>query len=259
MASGQYYFNDILTTKQTNKQYKLLKDNNVQQVSAKSFEADGTISEGFSLTQQLSEGSTVITTISEHPGSPRTISTSQYNNNKIRKTVDSSDKIKSTTTYSYNNNDLASISTITEDAFMNNSAIEVHQWIYENAAPARMLLIKNNIDTTIVQLIKDSVGNIAEERWMKRGTRVETYYYYYNTKNNLTDIVRYNIRAQRLLPDFIFEYDDKGTITQAIQVPQSSGDYLVWKYIYNPNGLKQKELCFTKEKQPVGRIEYSYK
>jgi hypothetical protein len=85
------------------------------------------------LQQQLSENSTVITTVSEHPGSPRTISTSQYNNNKIRKTVDSSDNIKSTTTYSYNNNDLVSISTVTEDAFMNNSAIEVHQWLYENA------------------------------------------------------------------------------------------------------------------------------
>ena len=44
-----------------------------------------------------------------------------------------------------------------------------------------------------------------------------------------------------------------------MQVPQGSADYLVWQYIYNPNGLKQKELCFTKTKQPVGRIEYTYK
>src|SRR4249919_2828957 len=97
MVSGQYYFNDILTTKQTNKQYKLLKDNNIKQVTEKSFEAEGTRSEGFSLTQQLSENSTIITTVSEHPGSPRTISTSQYNNNKIKKTIDSSDNIKSIT------------------------------------------------------------------------------------------------------------------------------------------------------------------
>jgi hypothetical protein len=53
MVSAQYYFNDILTTKQTNKQYKLLKDNSIQQVTAKSFEADGTISEGFSLTATI--------------------------------------------------------------------------------------------------------------------------------------------------------------------------------------------------------------
>ena len=259
MASGQYYYNDILTTKQTNRQYKILKDNNIQQVTAQSFEADGTAGEGFSLTQQLSENSTIITTTSEHPGSPKTISTSQYNNNKIRKTVDSSDNIKSTTTYSYNNNDLVSIGTVTEDVFMNNSAAEMHQWIYENGAPSKMLLIKNNIDTTVIELVKDTLGNIAEERWLKKGTKIETYFYYYNAKNNLTDIVRYNIRAKRLLPDFIFDYDDKGTIIQSIQVPQSSSDYLVWQYIYNPNGLKQKELCFSKDKRVMGRIEYTYR
>ena len=51
IATGQYYYNDILTTKQTNKQYKLLKDNNIQQVTAKSFEADATANEDFLLTQ----------------------------------------------------------------------------------------------------------------------------------------------------------------------------------------------------------------
>lgn len=259
IASAQYYFNDILTTRQTNKQYKLLKDNSIQQVTAKSFEADGTISEDFSLTQQLSQNSTVITTTSEHTGSGKTISIAQYNNNKIKKSTDSSDHIKSITTYSYNNNDLLNISTVTEDVFMNNNSTEVHQWLYENNVPVKMLLIKNSIDTTVVEFIKDSLGNIAEERWQKKGRTAETYFYYYNEKNNLTDIVRYNIRAKRLLPDFMFEYDEKGTLIQAIQVPQGSAEYLVWQYVYNSNGLKQQELCFTKSRRPMGRIAYSYK
>lgn len=258
-ASSQYYYNDILTTRQTNRQYKLLKDNNVQQVIARSFEADGTPTEGFGLTQQLSEGSTAITTVTEHTGTGKTISTSWYNNNRIRKTLDSTENIKSTVTYSYNNNDIVSITTLTEDVFMKNSSVEVHQWMYENGAPVKMLLIKNNIDTTTVDFIKDSTGNIGEERWTKKGRRLETYFYYYNAKNNLTDIVRYNIRAKRLLPDFLFEYDDKGVLTQSIQVPQGSADYLVWQHQYNANGLKQKDLCFSKMRQPLGRIEYSYK
>jgi hypothetical protein len=253
MASAQYYFNDILTTRQTNKQYKLLKDNSIQQVTAKSFEADGSLSEDFSLTQQLSQNSTVITTTSEHASADKTISIAQYNNNKIKKSTDSSDHIKSTTTYAYNNNDLLSITTVTEDVFMNNNSTEVH------SVPVKMLLIKNSIDTTVVEFIKDSLGNIAEERWQKKGRTAETYFYYYNEKNNLTDIVRYNIRAKRLLPDFMFEYDEKGTLVQAIQVPQSSADYLIWRYVYEPGGLKLKELCFTKSRQPMGRIEYSYK
>lgn len=259
LASGQYYFNDILTTRQTNKQYRLLKDNNVQEVTARSFEADGSLSEGFALTQEFSQNSTVITTLSEHPGTGKTISTSWYNNNKIRKTVDSTDNIKSTITYTYNNNDLLSITTQTDDVFMNNSSAETHQWIYENGAPVKMLLIKNSIDTTVIQLVADSLGNVAEERWHKKGARTETYFYYYNERNNLTDIVRYNIRAKRLLPDFIFRYDEKGTLTEFIQVPQGSSDYLIWQYVYNTNGLKKEERCFTKSRQPVGRIEYIYK
>src|SRR5436190_20130371 len=55
IVSAQYYYNDIITTRQTNRQYKLLKDNNIQEVNAKSFEADGRESEGFELSQQLSE------------------------------------------------------------------------------------------------------------------------------------------------------------------------------------------------------------
>ena len=258
-VNSQYYYNDIITTRQTNRQYKLLKDNNVQLVTGKSFEADGTPAEGFGLTQQLAEGSTVITTVTEHAGTGKTISTSWYNNNRIRKTLDSTDNIKSTVTYSYNNNDIVSITSLTEDVFMNNASTEIHQWTYDNGTPVKMLLIKNNVDTTTVDFIKDSTGNIGEERWTKKGRRLETYFYYYNAKNNLTDIVRYNIRAQRLLPDFLFEYDDKGVLTQSIQVPQGSADYLVWQHIYNSNGLKQRDLCFSKTRQPVGSIEYSYR
>jgi antitoxin component YwqK of YwqJK toxin-antitoxin module len=189
----------------------------------------------------------------------RSTSVSYYNNNKIKKTVDSSVNIKSTTTYTYNNNDLTSLNIVTEDTFMKNSSAETHLWFYENSLPTRMLLIKNNIDTTVIQFVKDSLGNVAEEHWIKKGRRVETYLYFYNDKNLVTDIVRFNLKAGRLLPDFMFEYDDKGTITQFIQVPQASADYLIWRYIYNPNGLKQQEQCFTKTKQPVGRIEYSYR
>lgn len=258
-AFSQYYYNDIITTKQTNKQYKLLKDNNIQQVTAKSFEADGTESDGFSLTQQLSQSSTIITTNSKFPSTGETITTSWYNNNKIKKSIDSTDKIKSTTLYTYNNNDLLSISTITEDAFMNNSSTELHQWIYDNNVPVKMLLIKNSTDTTFINFKKDEHGNVAEERWVKKNATIETYYYYYDEQQNITDIVRFNTRARRLLPDFTFEFDNKAAITQMIQVPQGSADYLIWQYIYNSNGLKQAEHCYSKTKQPIGRIEYTYK
>ena len=75
----------------------------------------------------------------------------------------------------------------------------------------------------------------------------------------VTDIVRFNLKAQRMLPDYVFEYDDAGKIISAIQVPQGSADYLIWNYFYNSAGLKIKELCFNKQKQLQGTIEYQYR
>jgi hypothetical protein len=141
---------------------------------------------------------------------------------------------------------------------MNSSSSETHLWFYENNKPVKMLLIKNNNDTTTVELKKDEQGDVAEERWRKKGHLVENYFYYYNERHRLTDIVRFNTKAQRLLPDFLFEYDDDGRLIQFTQIPVASDNYLVWHYEYGTNGLKEKERCFNKQKRPVGTIEYTY-
>jgi hypothetical protein len=258
-CQAQYYYNDIITTQQNNKQYMTLTINNTKQVSAKSFEANNEPTSDFLLEQKITNNNTQITTTTSYPSTGKTISVSQYNNNKIVKTIDSADNVKTTTTYTYNNKNIISTNTITEDAFMANSSQETHQWQYENNVPVKMLLIKNSTDTTIIEFIKDEQGNIAEEHWKKKGSTLEKFYYYYNNKRQLTDVVRFNIKARRLLPDFLFEYNNDGTIAQFTQVPQGSDNYLVWKYLYLPNGLKDKEICFNKKKEKVGTIEYSYK
>jgi hypothetical protein len=257
ISFAQYYYNDILTTQQTNKQYLLLKNNHVQQVSAASYEADGELTDHFMLEQRISNNST-ITTTTEYPSTGKSVSTSFYENNKVTKTVTNTENIESTTLYTYMNEDLQSIETRTQDTFMNNSSLEIHQWQFENNQPEKMLLIKDNKDTTVIDFEKDEQGNIAEEHWRKNGRLIQKYFYYYNDQHQLTDIVRFNEKAQRLLPDFLFEYDNNGTLIQLTQIPQGSANYLVWQYIYLPNGLKQKELCFNKQKQPIGRIEYTY-
>jgi hypothetical protein len=255
---GQYYYNDILTTQQTNNQYLLLKKNHVQQVSAKSYEADGELTSDFQLEQNILNNASEITTTSSFPSTGKSESQSSYANDKLSKTITNSDKVQSTVLYSYDNNLLKSITTQTIDTFMNSSSQEVHQWFYENDKPTKMLLIKNNNDTTTVEFKIDEHGDVGEERWRKKGRIVENYFYYYNDQHKLTDIVSYNAKAQRLLPDFLFEYDNNGTLIKFTQIPQGSADYLVWQYVYLQNGLKQKELCFNKQKQPVGSIEYHY-
>ncbi len=256
---SQYYYNDVVTTQQTNEQYLLLKKNHIQQVSAKSYESDGEVTTDFLLEQTITANGSEITTTSDFPSTGKSLAQSFYLNDKISKTVTNSDNVASTVTYNYDGDNLKSITTQTEDTFMNSSSVETHLWFYENNKPTKMLLIKNNNDTTTVELTKDEHGDIAEERWRKKGRLLENYFYYYNEQHKFTDIVRFNTKAQRLLPDFLFEYDDSGRLIQFTQIPVSSDNYLVWHYEYGANGLKEKELCFNKQKQPVGSIEYTYR
>lgn len=173
-------------------------------------------------------------------------------------TKDSSANVLSVTKYEYNaDGNISTISTTSDDAFMNSHSTEVHKWMYKDNMPAQMLRIKDKLDTTLVTFTLEG-GNIAQEIWKRKGHVAETYYYYYNTKKELSDIVRFNIRVRKMLPDFVYEYDEAGHIVQMMQVPNGSSDYMVWKYRYNTNGLKQSEFLFNKQQQQVGRIEYKY-
>ena len=106
VAYSQYYFNDVLTAKQTNLQYLLLKKNKIQEVTALSFEADGSPAEDFMLIQEISFNRNEIITTSQYPSTGRSVSSSIYSGDKIVKTVDSSDNIKRTITYSYTGNNI---------------------------------------------------------------------------------------------------------------------------------------------------------
>ena len=84
------------------------------------------------------------------------------------------------------------------------------------------------------------------------------FYYYYDDNKRLTDIVRYNVKARKLLPDYIFTYYAKGQLGSMLFVQEGSTDYNKWIYEYNEKGLRTKETCFTKQKELLGKIEYDY-
>ena len=120
-----------------------------------------------------------------------------------------------------------------------------------------MLKVKENRDTAYVRFIADGKGNITEEREVHNQDSLPAIYYYYDDQNRLTDVVRYNERAKRLLPDYIFDYGNKSRITSMLVVPEGN-DYQKWIYEYNDRGLKDRETCYGKGKELLGRIEYEY-
>lgn len=258
-VNAQYYYLDIVGTRQTNQQYKMLRAFQYKKINAISFEGNMP-SKDFVLEQTIASDGRQIITRSATIGSTESFFISHYHNNKIVKTVDSSKNAINRVSYEYDNaGRLLSTNTTSVDFDGTFTSSENHIWSYnDKGLPEKMLKIKNKTDTTLVTFTIDELENVAEEKWTKNRRTIETYYYYYNPKKLLTDVVRYNRKAKAMLPDYMFEYDTKCHITQMTQTQKGSANYLVWKYLYNDDGMKQKEVVFNKQKEMLGRIEYTY-
>src|SRR6476469_3160366 len=257
---AQYFYNDIIANAQSNVQYQIIKKSKVKKVTAVSYESDNELNQAFKIEQQINNDASKISTSSVYDGEGNSFTAGYYNNNRISKSEDSSNRVFTTTTYAYNNNgNISSITTVTRDAFMVSVSKEDHQWMYNsNNQPTAMWKIKDGADTTKIELVYDEKGNVGEEIWRRKGKETERYYYYWNDNHQLTDIVRFNLKARKMLPDFLFEYDSEGRVSQMTQVPANSSNYMIWKYVYDEKGLKKRELLYNKQHQAIGYVEYQY-
>lgn len=255
----QYFYNDILATQTTNKLQQLYVNQKIKTIKTISKESDGSIINDFFVSQTISNNGNEITTQTQASSGSKTVLKSFYKDGKIVKTINEEDGVSSTTVYLYNNNLLLSVTSGTTDTFITTNSNEMHIWKYNfNGLPTEMVKIKNSKDTTMVKFEIDESSLVKTESWFKNGKIFETFYYYYNNNNQLTDIVRYNSKAQKMLPDFVFDYDTNGRINKMIQVIAGGTNYNLWLYYYNEFGLKTKEECFNKQKQLLGTVEYVY-
>jgi hypothetical protein len=258
-AWGQYYFNDLLATAQSQAQYQLLRANKVKKITAISFEEDGSANEAFLLEQELTmDGKKLSTKSGIQSGKTSTV-TSIFELSKLKRTLSNSNGIDNKMEYFYDNTGkLIKLSLTSGDTAVKYSTQEYRDWVYgANGLPASIVKVKNKIDSTVAKLVIDEEGNVAEEQWSRKNTPLETYYYYYDQQHRLTDIVRFNQKLKKLVPDYVFEYDAKGKLTQMTQL-SGSGKYFTWQYEYNEKGLKWKETCRDNERKLVGKIEYKY-
>ena len=258
---GQYYYKDIIGTKETNDLIKRYADHKVRSVLLTSYEDDGSITEDFLVQQQVSRNPISLRTITRTSGGDETILVSYFDSQlRLNKTVDSSGNVAITTTYNYDaQGNVSTIKSVTMDSTNTILMQEEHIWTYDNAGKiVKMQRRKNLVPMDEIVMTYDDNGNIVEERTMKNGKLISTVYYYYNDKNLMTDVVRFNERAQRLLPDYMFEYSPSGQVIQKITVPANSSDYLIWRYQFDERGIKTKEALYDKYKKLVARIDYQY-
>lgn len=257
---AQYYYNDVISTTLTNNKYLLLKQLKVKSIIANAYNPNNEVIENFVLSKTLNTSKNTIIGITQTNANNETTSTAEYENNKLIKLLEEGKKINLTVAYDYSNDGkLLSVTTNTGDTSIDYNLYETHLYLYNKKGVAvQMLKIKNDNDTTLINFVEDEQGNIGEERWIKNGRVVEQYYYYYDAKNRLTDIVRFNQKVQKQLPVEIFEYNDEGLITKNIKIPFGNSNYTIWLYKYLPNGLIEKEYQYNKANEFLGKLEYVY-
>lgn len=261
-SSAQYYYKDIIGTKESSDIIKTYMKSKVIAVMLTSYDADNVKSDNLLFQQRFFPDSRILKTITgtgEDNANTSTVFTYADDNGNIIKTVDSSGIVVNTTSYNYDASGNLNMITISSSD-TTSSELEQHIWQWENGKPSKMFRIKNKRDTTYVNFKLDENGNVSEETETHKRVTSKPYYYYYNDSNQLTDIVRYNERAKQLLPEYMFEYSPSSQVIQKITVPTNNSDYLIWRYQYNPQGLKVKEVVYSKKdkRNPLGKVEYQY-
>jgi hypothetical protein len=256
---AQYFYKDIITVKQAANDIADYKQSAKRQIKIKSFEPNGIESENFFCEKKINKNYTKASLYTRTDISSQALLESYYNaDGLLIRSYDSSEFVVSNTYYEYNSNQQLTQTTFlsksSDDDFLN-SIKEVHQYEYnaENKLES-MMRIKNEIDTFLVAFSLDEHQNVAVEKDNKTST---TYYYYYDEQNRLTDVVHAVDYKEKLVADYVFEYNTAGQIVQMTNTEPGSNNFNVWKYVYE-NGLRTTERVFTKDGDLMGKIIYEY-
>lgn len=259
-ATAQYYYTDIINNKQVMAELSVLKEKKVKGVGITSLEADGSESEGFICRKKINRDYTEVeiytATSQSYPG---TFISYFSKAGVLQRTVDSSEAGATTIDYTYDaSGKLVLVNSTEHFATDDDAGAVTQQHLYEyNPAGIlqKMTLIRNGKDTTLYAFEADESGNIIIE---KNSKTAEVYYYYYDTRNRLTDIVhRYSYQKQ-LFTESSFEYNEAGQVVKMVTSEKEGAYYFTWRYTYE-DGLRTGERCYSKEGRIMGSVEYQYK
>lgn len=260
-SNAQYYYQDIYSNQALLTEMAKLKEQKIRTITVKSFEDDGSESEGFFLEKKIAKNYASMETFSRSYMSAASVLTTRFNKlGLLENTTDSSDIVVRSSSYTYNEKKQLTgvVSSIrsSDDDFVT-EILEEHIYLYnEKGILMKMHKVKNKVDTTEILFSTDEKNNVAIEKDTKTGSK---YYYYYDGKNRLTEIAHSNDFMQGIYPDYQFEYNNAGLITQMINTEEGANKYyFIWKYTYS-DGLRTREKCYSKERRLMGTIEYEYK
>ena len=258
---AQHYYNDILDAQAMAGKMKQYMDNKVKSVTATGYDARGIKTTDFNEWQEIYPETRTLKIITRRG---QEVNRQYYRFDdqfRLIQIIDSSGDISSNTHYHYGSSGrLDSIITMTHDTLQVFDEKEKHHYLYDNRGlPTRLWRIMNGKDSSEYRFALEDNRNVTEENLYRREVGLDPVYYYYDEKNRLTDIVRYNRNLKKLIPSHMFEFDESGRMIQKMTTLSiNNPDYLLWRYVYNEKSLKTKEALFNRQKQLTGRIDYAY-
>lgn len=258
-ANAQYYYKDLMSTFQLNQEFNILKNAKLHIIKISSFDENDQPSKGFFCEKKINKNYSQSQMLSKSNITGESLLQTDYNPmGEIIKTTTTTPTTTNTIEFKYN--DSGNISVITTNTIADgdsNGILETHEYFYKDGKPVKMIRKRNNTIISTIIFLSDNKGNIIEEDPSGKGLD-QKYYYYYDDNNRLTDVVHFNVVAKKLLPDYMFEYNNESKPKQMISVDETGRNYFIWRYAYNDKKLPEIQKCYSKEKKLLGTIQFDY-
>jgi hypothetical protein len=212
-ANAQYYYNDIICSKNASEEQKTLKTAGIRKVELISIEENGEETKGFSCIKKISKDYKRNTIETRTGVSGKTFMTSVFNESgQITGTFDSSEFSTAFNRYDYDAtgkiNEIISGSRSMDDDYLTELS-ERHTYFYDENGHIKTMEKTTNGKSAGTFVFKyDDNNRLAIEKDTKTGKIV---YYYYDDKGRLTDIV-HTYENQKMVMDYNFEYDENGLL-----------------------------------------------
>lgn len=270
-ANGQYYYQDIYRTLETNRQHEQYKKDNIHHIQIRSLDAQKRPSPSFKCSKTFSPDYRSTTTVTQSFSTGAGHLTSYFDDKgRVVRTLDSTTSSISHTRIYYNDtsgkiDSLVFLSYAAahseKDSLLqfntNYRLRETHVFYYDTSGmPERMSRLKNSRLYSTIYFEKDSSGRIFKE-YEKDNSGRPIYYYKYKS-GELTDVFHFNQQQKKMIPDFLFDYDEQGRLAKKTVVLSNSHNYLEWHYSYNASGQISKEVCYNDKKELLGSLVFDY-
>lgn len=266
-AIAQYYYQDIISTLRTEQNMALLKQQKIMIQVVQSFDANQDTDNDFRCQREVQNEYRQLRSMTNSRATGFSVMTSYFSaTGKLTRTVDSTRNIITTVNYVRNTNDpsgkLREVYLTSQEPKANYKYTETRRYLYDDSGRVKKMIQfhgDREADSTVVTFTLDSLGLVAEETHIGKGSRNQRIYYKYNDQKLLTDIYRYSPSRQKMLPDYIFDYDSNNRIGAMTTVNGETSDYTIWRYTYDDNGLPLQEECYGKRRELLGTVRYRYK